>query len=521
MRRIRDVLTYHFEYHRSNDEIARALQISKGSVHNMLARFVASGMSWPLPQAFADSELERRLYPAPAQETDSMVPDQAYISQEMTRKHVTMHLLWREYRDACPDGLSRASFYRRYRQSGDLPVDMRMIHKAGDKLFVDYSGDGLEYIIRETGEIVAVELFVCAWGASSYSYAEATDTQKAVDFAMSHVRAFDFFGCVPMALVPDNTKSGVSKPDRYEPQINPLLHKMAQHYEIAVIPARIQRAKDKAVVESAVGFVQRYILGRLRNRRFFSLKEINDAIRPELDALNREPMQAYGGKSRRERFEETDQMAARPLPAQRFILTDVKLDVHVAPNYHVSFDKHFYSVPHIIARKRVDIYQAGDVLEIYHDNCHVCRHRKQPPDYGYTTIDSHMPPNHRFVRGWSVEWFISRAEQIGVSTAAISTAIMKRHRHPQQGFNSVMGILNLAKQYEPQRVERAAARALRLNAFSYHAIKNILQRNLDKHECTTEQCSVPLIINHENIRGADYFGAQTSSNLNQEVSHAS
>jgi len=522
VRRIRDVLRYHFEYRRSNDEIARALSISKGSVHNILSRFLAAGLTWEAVAELADSELETRLYP-PADERPSTtpLPDMDYIEQELARKHVTTELLWREYRDAFPDGLSRASFYRHCREGVDLPVDMKMMHTPGDKLFVDYSGDGLEYVIRQSGEIVAVELFVCAWGASSYSYSEATDTQKAVDFAMSHVRAFEYFGCVPAALVPDNLKSGVSKPDRYEPEVTPLLDKMAQHYGVAVIPARIQKPKDKAVVESAVGYAQRYILGRLRNRRFFSLQEINEAIRPELDALNREPMQGYGGKSRRERFEETDLPAARPLAAQRFILTAVQYDVRVAPNYHVRFDEHFYSVPHILARNSVDIYQAGEMVEIYHDNRHVCRHRKQPPDYCYTTIDSHMPPNHRFVRGWSAEWFIGKAQQVGASTEALAAAIMKRRRHPQQGFNSVMGLLNLTKQYPPQRVERAATRALRLNAFSYQAVKNILQRNLDNQERTAVQCALPLVVSHENIRGADYFASQAPVTLNQEFSHAS
>jgi transposase len=523
MRNIREVLQYHFEYRRSNAEIARALQVSKGSVHNILSRFTASGIAWPLEAQLSDSVLEERLYPQTGQTQEAAValPDIAYVNKELSRRHVTLELLWREYHDAHPDGQSRASFYRHCGQKGHIDPPMKMIYVPGDKLFVDYSGDGLEYINRFTGEIIPTDLFVCAWGATSYSYAEATETQKAVDFTMSHVRAFEYFQGLPQALVPDNAKCAVAKPDRYEPKVAPLFHRMAQHYGVAVIPARIRKPRDKAVVESAVGFVQRYILGRLRNRRFFSLAEINQAIQPELDALNREPMQAYGGQSRLERFEEIERPMLRALPAERFILNDVKLDAPVAPNYHVNFDRHFYSVPHHLSRKCVDIYQSGDVLEIYHEHVHVFRHRKQPPNYGYTTIDEHMPPNHRFVRGWSCEWFISKAQQIGESTAILAAAIMKRNRHPQQGFNSVLGILNLAKQYEPARVEQAATRALRLNAFSYHSVKSILDRNLDIEEMRATQCVLPLPINHENIRGADYFSGQASTNPNQEVDHAS
>jgi transposase len=523
MRRIRDVLQYHFEYRRSNDEIARALQISKGSVHNILSRFMASGLTWPLEPGLSDCVLGERLYPAPAltHEASIVLPDVEYIDHELLRRHVTLELLWREYHEAHPDGLSRASFYRFCRQKRERQPQMKMEHKPGDKLFVDYSGDGLEYINRFTGEIIPAELFVCAWGASSYSYAEATETQKAIDFTLSHVRAFEYFGGLPQALVPDNAKCAVKKPDRYEPDVAPLFQKMAQHYGIAVIPARIRKPRDKAVVESAVGFVQRYILGRLRNRRFFSLDEINQAIRIELEALNAEPMRGYGGKSRKERFEETERAVLRPLPEERFTISEVKLDARVAPNYHVVFGEHYYSVPHHLARKCVDIYLAGYIVEIYHEHVHICRHRKAPADHAYSTIDSHMPANHRFVRGWSSEWFISKAEQIGQSTAALACAIMKRHRHPQQGFNSVMGILNLAKQYEPSRVERAAARALRLNALSYHSVKSILQRNLDKNEAAATQCVLPLLTNHENIRGAHYFSNLSTPTSTEEVRHAS
>ena len=508
MRRIREVLRYRFENKMSLNAIAGALGISKGSVFNILDSFSKSGLSWPLADSVTDSALEACIYGAAQTAAGSAAGqrvDLEYVRRELARPHVTLELLWREYRDSRADGMSRATFYRRCAEAlPQMQVDMKMVHKGGDKLFVDYSGDGLFYIERSSGEMMELQLFVACWGASSFCFAEARATQKAADFCLCHVSAFDYFGCVPHALVPDNLKSGVKKPCRYEPQINPLYEKLAQHYSLAILPARIRQPQDKAPVESAVGFVQRYILGRLRNRHFFSLQEVNAAIREELDRLNAEPMQGYGGRSRRQRFEEVDKPHAQPLPAQRFSITDVKYDVRVAPNYHVRYDEHFYSVPHALARQSVDIYLVGSTLEIYHDGVHLCRHLKQPDNFAYTTVDEHMPPNHRFVRGWSQQWFIDRAAQIGIGVAEVARLIMKRRRHPQQGFNSVMGLLNLVKLYTPARVEAAARRALRFHSASYGSIRHILENNLDKEQ--TSQLRLNLgVVEHENVRGATYF----------------
>jgi transposase len=507
MRRIREVLRYRYEHKLSMERIAGSLGISKGSVFTILNQFAKCGLKWPLDETITDSVLEENVY-GPTAGRDTTLDgcfDKEYIRKEMTRKYVTLQLLWREYHDDNPAGMSRATFYRHSKEAlPDRPLDMRMIHKGGDKLFVDYSGDGLFHIDRKTGEIFDVEVFVACWGASSFTFAEARPSQKTPELCVSHVNAFEYFGCVPHALVPDNFKSGVEKPCRYEPRINLLYEKLTQHYGVSVLPARIRKPKDKAVVESSVGFVQRYIFGRLRNRQFFSLHEINVAIREELEHLNNEPMQLYGGKSRRQRFEEIDKPNAQPLPAQRFTITDVKYDVGVAPNYHIRYDDHFYSVPHSIARKRVDVYLSGDTLEIYHDGVHLCRHRKELPNFAYTTVDSHMPSSHRFVRGWSEEWFVSRAAQIGIATAEAAQQIMKRHKHPQQGFNSVMGILNLVKQYTAPRVEAASRRALRFRSVSYRGIKSILDKNLDKENIPNPTTAI-VPIEHENVRGADYF----------------
>ncbi|HEX2958198.1 MAG TPA: IS21 family transposase [Chitinispirillaceae bacterium] len=506
MRKIREVLRYRYECKLSLNRIASALGLSKGSVHKIIEISTRSGLSWPLPADLTDSALEELFYKHEESEpTADNGFDSEYIHNELAHPHVTVELLWREYHDANPGGMSRATFFRKVRSTAaPLPPDMKMIYKGGDLLFIDYSGDGLFYINRLTGEIIDVELFVACWGASSYTYAEAAETQNTVDFCNSHANAFAFFKCVPRGLVPDNLKSGVIKANRYEPQLNPLYAKLAEHYSTAIIPARVREPKDKAPVESAVGFVQRYILGRLRNRQFFSLHEINIAIKELIVQLNDEPMQNYAGQTRRSRFEEIDMPNALPLRTERFGINNVKYDVGVGPNYHIRYDDHYYSVPSSLARQRVDVYLVGTTLEIYHDGIHVCRHLKQASNFQYTTVDEHMPSNHKIVRGWSPQWLIGRAQIVGPFTKEAAELILKKHNHPQQGFNSVMGILNLAKQYTAQRLELAAQRALRFQCATYRSIKCILEQCLDKEE-TLPKASGSVIAGHDNLRGPEYF----------------
>jgi transposase len=510
MRYVREVLRYHYEKGLSREKTAGALGLSKGAVHNTLNRFKASGLAWPLPEPLSDSDLEARLYPKKEPPKIALpVPDMVFVESELSRKHVTRELLYREYNEQKPGVMSRSAFYRYVRAHLPKPVDMPLIHKGGDLLYVDFSGDGIEYVDRSTGEIKEARLFVCSWGASSYTNAFATKTESMEDFVMSHEHSYRYFGCVPHGLVPDNTKSAVHKPDRYEPAASHLYQKFAQHYNAAIMPARIRKPQDKATVESNVGFCQRYILGRLRNRRFFSLEEINAAIKELVEELNNEPMQAYGGQSRKERFERLDKPNAQVLRAEPFCIKAIKLDATAGPNYHVRFKDHNYSVPHHLARQKVDVYHEGNIVEIYHRNISVARHKKQPPDFGYSTIDEHMPPNHRFVKGWSKEWFIHKAEAIGKNTTEAVKVIMERRNHPQQGFNSALGVLNLAQKYSPQRLEAAAARALYYRGVTYQSLRSILERKLDILPLfEKEPAEYPVMINHENVRGPDYY-AQT------------
>ena len=311
-----------------------------------------------------NTALEDALFPPSSSEESGApnLPDIGYLEKELARKHMMLQRLYEEYQEQHPDGLSRSAFYRYMARNRSKRVFMTMTHKDGDLVFVDYSGDGLEYIERLTGDIVPVELFACAWGASSYSYAEETRTQTMPDFTNSHVRAVEYFRVAPHGFVPDNLKSWVKKSDRYDPIGNPLCAKMAEHYDVATLPARVRKRRDKAVVESAVLHIQRFILARLRNRQFFSLDEPKAAIREELEFFNNRLMKDYGGQTRRQRFEALDLPYAKPLPAERFKISHIKLEVHVAHNYHIRFEDHYYSVPHHLAGCLLTFIRLGRFL---------------------------------------------------------------------------------------------------------------------------------------------------------------
>ena len=506
MRKVREILRLHFESRLTNQQIADALRISKTTVFNSLNRFKESALTWPIPEDLPETELEAGIYrKEPSKRKADILPDLEYIQEELSRPHMTLELLWNEYRENNPKGLSRSSFYRHYHKyRKGLPISMKVNHKGGDKVFVDYSGEGLRYFNRDESKWVETEFFVGSWGASSYSYAECSESQNGQDWVKSHIRAIEYFGCVPNAFVPDNLKSAVTKANFYEPDINALYGKFARHYDTAILPARVRKPKDKAAVESNILHLQRFIFGRLRNYTFFSLGDLNKAVWDALRLYNDRSMQQYK-KSRKERFELLDKAYAKPLPSSPFQITQVKYDIRVGPNYHIEFDKHYYSVPHKIVRECVYVYQIDNILEIYHNGQHICRYRKEPPNYQYTTRDEHMPSNHKFVKGWSAPWFIAQGHKIGTATAELVTRVMQNRKHPEQGFRTAMGLLSLAKKYPKERVEKAAERALYFGNLTCKAMKAILEQGLEEQTISQKQHQNKKSVLHENIRGQEYY----------------
>jgi transposase len=507
MREIKNILYYRLEKKISAERTSRALNISKGTVINTLSRFETSGLTWPLPQDMSDTTLENLLYPQKMQLVPSggaELPKIDYLESELAKPKVTLQCLYDEYLRCTPEPVSRASFYRYFNAQRQRPYSMPMEYKGGDLLFVDYSGDGLLYTDRSTSNQVPVELFCCCWGASNHSYAEATHSQKNEEFVYSHIHSFRYFGVVPHGLVPDNLKSGVKIPDRYDPLINPLYEEMARHYHTVVLPARVREPRDKAKIENGVLHIQRYILAHLRNRQFFSLVEINTAITELLEEFNSRPMKDYGNQTRRERFELLDKAYAQPLPEEPFRISDIKLEVLVRKNYHVQYADHFYSVPFEYVGKRVTVKRCGSMVEIFYDAKRLSCHLFSLQKYRYSTKNEHMPKAHQFVKGLTPGWIMAQAAKIGQNTVDVIEAIMKRSEHVQQGFNAALGVLRFAKVYTEPRLEAACARCLHYRTTTYQALKSVLQNNLDKltlNEGTQEQLlSADELLVHENLR---------------------
>lgn len=378
---------------------------------------------------------------------------------------------------------------------------MRHDHLAGEKLFIDYAGHTVEVIDSQTGEICNAQIFVAVFGASNYTFAEATRSQALPDWIGSHVRAFSFFGGVPEAIVPDNLKSGVKKSCRYEPDINPTYQDLASHYNTAVVPARVRKPRDKAKAENGVLVVERWILARLRNHRFFSLTELNRAISDLLTELNDRPFKKLDG-CRRSHFNDLDKPALKPLPEQPYEFARwKKARVHV--DYHIEVDRHYYSVPHNLVKKQLDIRMTATTIECFHQGKRVASHRRNPLQGRHTTVTDHMPPKHQKYAKWTPERFIRWGNGIGPQTGKLVSTVLATRPHPQQAYRTLFGILRLDKSY-PGRLENACHRAMHIGATSYKSVESILKTGLDKHPVPESQPKQSPV-EHDNIRGAGYY----------------
>ena len=507
MRKTKDVLRLHFETGLGQRAIARSLTMSHATVGEYLKRATRSGLSWPLPEDLDEARLERLLFPPPVMipADQRPLPDWAHIHQELKRKGVTLGLLWEEYQGAFPAGYRYSRFCDLYRAwVGTLRLSMRQVHVAGEKLFVDYAGQTLPIVNRHSGEIREAQLFVAALGASSQTFAEATWTQGLPDWIGSHTRAFAFFGGVPQIIIPDNLKSGVTKPCRYEPDLNPTYAEMAAHYGCAVIPARVRKPKDKAKVEVAVQVAERFILARLRHRTFFSLAEANAAINELVEQLNRRPFKKLPG-SRQQLFETLDRPALAALPAQPYQFAEWR-QARVNIDYHVEVDGHYYSVPYALVKEPLDVRLTATTVECLHKGQRVASHVRSFERGRHSTVPEHMPKSHRTYAEWTPQRLVSWAAKTGPATAALAEAILASRTHPQQGYRSVLGLIRLAKTYSPERLEAACQRALALRACRLKSIASILKTGLDRQplpETTGTQRS--LLPRHDNIRGATYY----------------
>jgi transposase len=504
MRKVREVLRLRLQCGLSKRQIAASCSIGLGTVYEYVRRARDAGVSWPLPEGLGDEELERLLFPPPPKVAPDArpLPDWPTLGRELRRKGVTLLLLWYEYRKAHPEGYGYSRFCELYNQwAGTVDPRMRQVHKAGEKLFVDYAGLTVP-IIDRSGAVHHAQVFVATLGASSYTFVEATASQTLSDWIGSHVRAFAFFGGVPEIVVPDNLKGGVTSPCNYDPDINATYQEMARHYGIAVIPARVRTPRDKAKVENGVQQVERWVLAPLRDRRFFSVADLNEAILPLAQQLN--ARQGPGLPApRQELFESLDQPALRPLPEIPYELALwSKARVHI--DYHVQVEEHFYSVPHHLIRQEVEVRLTQHTVEFFHRGQRVASHVRSLRKGGFTTLPEHMPQNHRDWGDGSPDRLTRWAARTGPATAQLVQEILASRPHPQQGYRSCLGILRLGNEYGAERLEAACSRALSARALTYRSVKSILMHRLDTPAPAAAPASAPPI-EHANIRGAGYY----------------
>lgn len=431
MRKTKEILRLKFEAGLGNHKIGRALGISASTVWEALMRASAAGITWPLPEGMTEGELERRLYPSATatMRTGAEVPDWQKVQTELRKKHVTLRLLWEEYKTCCPDGYEYSWFCQHFRcWQKDIDVVMRQEHKLGERVFVDWAGDTIPLIDPGTGEIRPGYLFLGVLGASNYTFAEPALCQDSATFLSLHARMFEFFGGVPELLVPDNLKTGVTHACYYEPDLNPAYSALAEHYGCCVLPTRPARPRDKAKVEAGVLHAERRILAALRSRRFFSLDEVKQAVAVELAKLNERPFQKLPG-SRRSVFLAEEQPALRPLPECPYEHRDRKrARVHI--DYHVELFGHYYSVPYQFAQKDAEIRYTPAVVEVFHEGVRIASHVRDDTKGRATTMAEHMPPRHRHYLQWTPERFESWARKIGPETEKLIIAVMARYRHP-------------------------------------------------------------------------------------------
>ena len=506
MKKIREILRLKYEAKLSNKKIAQSVSVGVGTVWRYIDRAKKAHVTWPITGEMSDSELENLLFPPIERNPQEKptLPDYEKIHKEFKRKGVTLHLLWEEYLENNPKGYKYSRFctlYQNWAKNRDLWMPQQ--HKAGEKIFIDYAGLTVS-ISRSDGKIHKAQIFIGTLGASNFTYAEATMTQSLSDWVGSHMRMFSNFGGVSELLVPDNLKSGVTACHRYDPDINQTYLKLAEHYECAIMPARVRAPKDKSKVEKAVKDIETQILARLRDRKFFSLEELNEAIKELLEKFNNRPFQKIKG-TRRSFFEEIDKPHLSPLPPTQYSFAEWQ-NKRVGRNYHIEIQNHHYSIPYSLSGKKVDVRISEKTIEIFYKNERVASHLRNIDRSGkYTTEHKHRPPNHKFHAECTPENILKKAEEIGKNTKKLIEKIFDTPSiHQHQRERSCLGIVRLAKSYHKQRLDQACKRGLEVGIISSKRLESMLKSGLEQiNDHDTEERKLPQ--SHEFLRGASYY----------------
>jgi transposase len=499
MRKIKDVLRLKFDAKLSHQQIATALGLSKGVITKYVGLATAAGLDWAAVRDIEEVVLEQRLFIAREGSRDHVQPDYANLHRELQRKGVTLTLLWEEYRAEFADRptYSYSQFCENYRQfARQLKRSMRQIHRAGEKLFIDYAGPTIALTDGSRAHI-----FVAALGASSYTFACATPRETMADWLTSTAKALSFIGGVPQLIVPDNPKAMIANANRYEPRSNDTVLDFARHYGTSILPARARHPQDKAKAESAVQIVERWIMARLRHQSFESVQAVNDAIAPLLKRLNEKPFQKLPG-NRASAFADIDAPALQPLPLQRYEIAHFKrVKVHI--DYHIEVERHRYSVPHALVGQTLEARVTATVVEVLHRGQRVASHARNSRQGGYTTQVAHMPAAHRAHLEWTPQRLIHWGQSIGPACAEAVTRLLARHKHPEHGYRACLGMLSLAKRYGKDRLEAACTRALQIGTCQYRHVSAILKNRQDQTAPVT--ASEWISPDHAHVRGPGYY----------------
>lgn len=505
MRKLREILRLRLQAGLSIRQVRDSLRISLGAIQKISTQAEQSALDWAQISQMNDTELARHFYPKADTRSSNRLelPNWSAVHKELRYKGMTKYLLWEEYTQQYPNrSYSYAQYCHLYMQwRKKQQRSMRQVHKAGDMLFVDYAGHTVPIVSRTTGEIKEAQVFVAVMGASNYTYADATFSQSLPDWLNSHARALTYFGGVPRLIVPDNLKSGVTTPCRYDPDLNPSYQQLASHYGCAIMPARPRKPQDKSKAEVGVQVVERWILARLRHHTFFSLAELNHCIESLLEAVNARPFKQFEG-CRKDWFEAIDKPALAPLPREPYSYTDVKM-VKLNIDYHVQYGPHLYSAPHHLVGERLELHASDNLIQLYFHNQRVASHVRQY-HRGMTTVPEHMPTRHEKQHQWTRPRLLNWAKGVGEHTFHWARHLLDSKVHEQQAYRACLGLLNLTRQYPAQRINAACAIALAHRLYRLKHVKAILKSNQDKL-LSTEEPTPTLPQAHENIRGPNSF----------------
>lgn len=502
MRKIREIIRLRFECNLTVRQIVTCVEVSVGKVSQIINRAKDAGLSWPLPEDMNDdNRLTAVLFPENQSESDPIrpQPDWSAICCELKRKHVTRELLWQEYRETTPDGYGYSRFCELLRDfKKTLEPVLRRDHKAGEKLFVDWAG--LKMVYYESGQKKEASVFVAAMGASNYTFADVYRDEKQASWDQGHISCFEFLGGVPQLVVPDNTKTGVTQPSHYEPDLNPNYSALIAHYGAAVLPARPYEPTDKAKVETAVQIVERKCMAPLRKVTYHSFGELRAAFSTKVSELNELKFQKLRG-TRRQLFDELDKPVLSPLPANCYERGSW-IDARVYEDYHVSINRHYYSVPYRLIGEKVNARLTATVVEIYHCGSRVASHVRNDEPARATTTPEHRPPKHAAVIDLSRDGFLEKAQKVGPFCEQMIHRTMDHFPHPEMGFRSCAGILRLAKDHGDDRTERACCTCLSMELAGFKPVNNMLKNSM---ESQTTEIQEPPALNHRNVRGPQQF----------------